>query len=337
MRYWVITVAAVISVVSAVGLVVAADPQVSVVLNGLYNPCGLAIQPETGDLFVSDSGSLRVIRVGRDGKAHDVITGFTKDIYGKGPMYDIGPLGLLFLSRQILVVGDGGKPDGEELLRIYRLPDDGSVLNADQHIKAFNLPPTENGPGEGNFYGLAFCNQSIFVTSNGDDTKGWIARCAVKDNDYGPYERAIATKEAVNVDAPVAITVDSRGNLVVGQMGEINVPNDSLLTFYNAKTGQLLANYPTGLHDITALAYHPKTGRLYATDFAWLDVAQGGLFELVAERKEGQTKVVARKIVPLMKPTAMAFDSDGNLYVTVIGDAKEGQDPKVGQLLKISL
>jgi DNA-binding beta-propeller fold protein YncE len=309
---------------------------VTVVLEGLYNPCGVAIQPETGAIFVADSGALRVIRVGADGKPVDVITGFTKDIYGKGPMYDIGPLGLCFLSKDVLVVGDGGKPDGEELLRIYRLPEDGKPLAADQHVAAFNLPKTDEVLGEGNFYGLAVTNNAIYVTCNGDDTKGWIARCAIRSDGYGPFERAIATKEAVQVDAPVAITVDSRGNLVVGQMGEINVPNDSLLSFYDPKTGKLLVNYKTGLHDITALAYHPKTGRLYATDFAWLDVSQGGLFELVSERKDGQVSAVARKILPLMKPTAMAFDADGNLYVTVMGDAKEGAGPKVGQLLKIS-
>ncbi len=314
-----------------------AEPTVTVVLNGLYNPCGLAIQPETGDLFVSDSGALRVLRVDKDGKAHDAITGFTKDVYGKGPMYDIGPLGLCFLSKNILVVGDGGKPDGEELLHVFRLPDGNKPLKADDHIASFNLPASEGVVGEGNFYALAVADNAIFATSNGDDTKGWIARCAIRESGYGPFERAIATKEAVQVDAPVAITVDARGNLVVGQMGEINIPNDSLLSFYDPKTGKLLANYQTGLHDITALAYHPRTGRLYATDFAWINIEEGGLFELVAQRREGQTAAVARKILPLTKPTAMVFDSEGNLYVTVMREAKEGQDPKVGQLLKITL
>src|SRR5262245_10966897 len=112
-------------------MAISAEPKTTVVLTGLNNPSGIAIQPETGAIFVSDSAALRVVRVGKEGKAEDAITGFTKDIYGKGPMYDIGPLGLAFVDKDTLVVGDGGKKDGEELLRIYKLPADGSAITAD--------------------------------------------------------------------------------------------------------------------------------------------------------------------------------------------------------------
>jgi DNA-binding beta-propeller fold protein YncE len=312
----------------------AEEPKVTVVLEGLDNPSGLVIQPETGAVFVSDSGAARVIRVS-DGQAHDVITGFTLDVYGKGPMYNIGPLGLAFLDKNTLVVGDGGKLDGEELLRIYTLPEDGSAMACDQMKASFTLAGNDEIKGEGNFYALAVNKSGIYVTCNGDDTKGWVARCAVNGDQFGPYERFIATKEAVNVDAPVGITMDSSGNVVVGQMGEINVPNDSLLSFYNAQSGKLLAYFETGLHDIAALAYHPKTGRLYAVDFAWLDVTQGGLFELVAAKKDDKPAATASKVMSLMKPTAMAFDADGALYVTVMGEAKEGDAAKPGKLLKI--
>jgi DNA-binding beta-propeller fold protein YncE len=313
----------------------AEEGKITVVLEGLDNPSGIAIQPETGTIFVADSGAGRVIRVGDDG-AQDVITGFSLDVYGKGPMYNIGPLGLAFVDRNTLVVGDGGKPDGEELLRIYTLPGDGSAVPVDQMKASFNLAADDETKGEGNFYALTVNSAGIFVTSNGDDTKGWVARCAVNGDEFGPYERYIATKEAVNVDAPVGITTDKSGNVVVGQMGEINIPNDSLLSFYDAKTKELLANFEVGLHDITALAYNPKSGRLYALDFAWLDVAQGGLFELVAAKKDDKPAATATKVVSLMKPTAMAFDANGSLYVTVIGEAKEGET-KTGQLLKIEL
>ena len=70
-----------------------ADHHVTTVVDGLDNPAGIAIQPETGHVFVSDSGASRIIRV-VDGKAQAVITDFPVDVYGKGPMYNIGPLGL---------------------------------------------------------------------------------------------------------------------------------------------------------------------------------------------------------------------------------------------------
>lgn len=95
--------------------------EVKTVVERLNNPCGVAIQPGTGHVFVSDSGALRVIRI-VDGKAEPVITGFPKDTYGKGPIYDIGPLGLVFIDKDTLAVGGGGKIDGEEMLRVYKIP-----------------------------------------------------------------------------------------------------------------------------------------------------------------------------------------------------------------------
>src|SRR6187431_3042245 len=75
----------------------AEDAKVEDVVGGLSNPCGVAVQPGTGVVFVSDSATGRVCRV-VDGKLEDVIAGSAKDVYGKGPFYDIGPLGLLFLD-----------------------------------------------------------------------------------------------------------------------------------------------------------------------------------------------------------------------------------------------
>ena len=119
----------------------------------------------------------------------------------------------------------------------------------------------------------------------------------------------------VEVDAPVAIALSKQGDIVVGQFGEVNKPQDSLLTFYSAKTGKMLMNLETKLYDITGLAYSPKSGNLYATDFAWMKPDEGGLYRL--DRNASGVKAV--KIASLDKPTALAFASDGTLYITVIG------------------
>jgi len=304
-----------------------------VVLEGLYNPCGVAIQPGTGDVFVSDSGAGRVIKV-VDGKAVDVITGFPMDVYGKGPKYDIGPLGLVFLDKNTLVVGGGGLEDGSELLRFYALPEDGKPIKADK--MKLSLGPIEPGEaskkGEGNFYALAATDEAIFVTCNGDDTKGWVSRVVRNGDDFEPLTPFIATKEATNVDAPVGIAINRLGHVVIGQMGEINIPGDSLLTFYSPKDGKMLLNLETGLHDIADLDYSPK-GRLYCVDFAWMDPSQGGLHRLDDDGKGG---VATKRALTLDKPSALTFNSDGEMFVTVFGSAEEGSDNKPGKLIKVT-
>lgn len=299
-------------------------PAMSVIVGDLDNPCGIAIQPETGAIFVSDSGASRIVKI-VDGKVEPVITDFPVDIYGKGPKYNIGPLGLLFLDQNTLVVGGGDLIDGEEKLRVYDLKDAKLPIKADQMKTSSVLAAAgEEVKGEGNFYALAKTADAIYITSNGDDNKGWVAKAAYKGVDVSAIERYLATKEATQVDAPVGVTISPRGELVIGQMGEITVPNDSLLTFYDANSKEMLLNLKTNLHDITSLAYSNR-GQLYALDFAWSDTKQGGLFQLLADGDGVKTK----KIVALDKPTAMAFDADGSLYITVIGEEKKGQLLKI--------
>lgn len=308
------------------------------VLKGLNNPCGVAVD-EGGSVFVSNSGAGEVLKVavkGGAGKSSVAIAGYSLDVYGKGPMYNIGPLGLAFLKGGSLVVGGGDQKDGSELLRVYKLGKD--PLKADDcSVKLGPLGPSDDTlKGEGNFYGLAVKDDVVYVTSNGDDTKGWVLKADLSSGSTPELKPFIKTKVATNVDAPVGVAVNKEGNVVVGQMGEINVPTDSLLTVYDATSGDMLGNAETGLYDIAALAYSPKTGNLYAVDFAWMDTTKGGLFRLDVSKKDGKLSVKAEKIVGLDKPTALTFAADGTLYVTVFGTAKEGSKDSPGELLAIS-
>lgn len=300
----------------------AGDLPVKVIVDGLDNPSGIAIQPETGTVFIANSGASQVVKV-VDGKAEPVITDFPVDVYGKGPKYNIGPLGLLFLDKNTLVVGGGGLLDGEELLRVYQLKDDGKSIKADEMKSSSKLAEDGDIKGEGNFYALTASPDAIYISCNGDDTKGWVSRAAIKGNEVSPIERFLATKEATEVDAPVGLTISSDGYLLVGQMGEITVPNDSLLTFYDPESKEMLLNLKTNLHDICTVAYSPRK-QLYVLDFAWADTTQGGLFQILNDEKS-ESGMRTKKILALDKPTAMAFDSDGSLYITVVGEEKKGQ------------
>jgi hypothetical protein len=299
----------------------------------LDNPSGVAVHSGTGQVFVtSRQGVFRFVPSTR--KIYLEVEGFPTDIYGKGPKYNIGPLGATLWGTDRLIVPDGSRPDGEELVRIYKIEEALPAKPRKETEAEFTLGPIkgtgDTNKGEGNFYQAVVWNDAIYVTSNGDDTKGWIVSSKIADGKPGELTTTIATKEATEVDAPVAIAVSpDKTQLVVGQMGEVNVPGDSLLTMYD-KEGKLVKKYKTGLQDITGLAYGAN-GKLYATDFAWSDTTQGGLFELVIEGEE----VKPKKIISLDRPTALAFDKDGALYITVFGTGKDTGDKPAGGLLKL--
>jgi DNA-binding beta-propeller fold protein YncE len=318
------------------------EEKITVVLEGLHNPTGIATQPGTGHIFVADSGAGKIVRI-VDGKAEDVVTEFSSDIYGKGPQYKIGPLGLAFIDENTLVVADGSKVDKEEIVAVYNVPKAGeaAIKADDAKAKLGPLESSEELLAEGNYYAVAVTKDAIYATGNGDDTKGWIVRAEIKgDGTFGDLERYLATKEATGVDAPVGLTVSERGELVVGQMGEITAPNDSLVTFYNPKSKKMLLNLETGLHDITAVAYSPK-GHLYALDFGWGKPEDGGLYRLDAKTEDGQQVVEPKKITALKKPTALTFGADGAMYITIFNETEgdqEGADAakaKTGQVIKL--
>ena len=307
------------------------------VLEGLDNPSGLAIHGKTGHLFVATHPAVLRVAPTSPAKKFVEIDAFKTDVYGKGPKYDIGPLGVALLGDEHLIVGDGSLADAEELVRVFKIGANPAEKPTAADNAAFKLGPIGPGEasakGEGNFYAIAVGPKAFYVTANGDDTKGWILKADIVDGKPGKLVPFIATKPLVNVDAPVAITMSpDNKQLVVGQMGEVNMAGDSQLSFYDPETGKLIKNHATGLNDIAGLAYSPKTGKLYAVDYSWVDTKNGGLFRLDVT----DSGVKAEKIVSLDKPTAMAFDKDGNLYITEFGTAAEGSKTAPGRLVKIA-
>lgn len=311
----------------------------------LDNPSGVAVNSANGHVFVvSKQGVFRYVP-GKPSKIYLEVQGFPQDVYGKGPMYDIGPLGVTMWGTDRIIVADGSRKDGQELVRIYKVgeqaPAPGAIPKED--AAEFTLGPIAPGDqspmGEGNFYASVVWNDAIYITSNGDDTKGWVAKSEIKDGKPGPLTPSIATKEQVEVDAPIAITINpDKSELVIGQGGEVNMPSDSLLTTYGAD-GKLIKKYATGLNDIVGLAYSPS-GKLYAVDFAWVDPTQGGLFELTIEGDTCKaTKIELAdkdgKPLTLDRPTALAFDKEGGLYISVFGTGKDTGDKPKGGVIRV--
>jgi hypothetical protein len=315
----------------------AAKPAHEVVAKGLDNPTGVAVQPGTGHVFIASHAGVHRLDP-KSGKLTAEITGYPTDVYGKGPKYNIGPLGLAFLDANHLVVGDGSRVDGEELVRVYKVGNEPAAEPQNEGKPVYTLGPVPAGDqtvkGEGNFYGVAANEGRIFVTCNGDDTKGWVASATVKDGKPGKLKLTIATKEATEVDAPGPVTFTKTGKgVIVGQIGEVNQEGDSLITIYSAG-GKLNRKLTTTLNDVAGLAWS-SSGKLYATDFSWIDASKGALY-LLNLGKQDATAAKATRILDLDKPTGIAFDEEGNAYIAVFGTAAEGSDEPAGQVIKVS-
>ncbi len=317
----------------------AADaPRVTVtpVVQRLLNPCGVAVQPGTGDVFVSESGRARVLRVVGN-RGEPVISGFPLEKFTQGDSspfepFEIGPLGLAFTDQNTLLVGGGGLPEGADLLQVFAVPPRGGSIPADQSKQT--LGPIARGrassSGEGDFFGVVATKKAIFATCQGDDQQGWIARSLQSGGTWGSLLPFTPTKKQTGVDAPMGIAINPDGQLVVAQMGELNGSRDSWLGFYDPVNGDLLASFSLPLHDVVALAYSPHEGKLYALDFAWGQPEnQGGLFRLDAVLRDRKPAVAATKVVQLQRPTAMAFEPkpNGNLWVTVFGRRDAADTP----------
>ncbi len=340
------------------------DPGVEVVVDGLTHPSAIAIQPGTGHVFVSDSGAGRVVRV-VDGELEPVITGFDVAALDNELPYDAGPLGLAFLNQETLVVGEGGMPVGEDLLRIFEVPKSGEspittdVLKKPDPPKTnrearslfppvapvpepLSLPSRANQPGLGDYYGILATEEAVYASTSGDAGRGWIARADRIRDGLTFFQRFIGTQTETKSSNPMAITRSPEGYLAIGLAGNADSTGDSKLAFYNEQ-GELLGSFPMGLNDVVGIAYGPKYGRLFAIDFDRQKPGGGGLYKIVATDDEVGCKPV--KIMDLASPTAMRFDSRGDLYVSLLGDSNstndegtgepQGKKP-AGQLLKIT-
>lgn len=301
------------------------------VTDGLNNPTSVVVQPETGLIFVADSGNGQVVRV-LDGKVDPVITDFPKEALGTTPSVNIGPLCLAFLNKDNLLVGTGGQPAGEDGIRHYVLTP--AVMKADATKNSLTLiaDPIVTEPAEGNFFGLAVSPTAIYTSSQGSATKGWISTANRSQSDsLANLSRHLAATEAVGVPTPASVTLTPHGYLIVSNIGELGEKRDSVAAFYEPISKKMLMKLEFGLSDVCAIAYSPRR-QMYALDMAW-GQPNGGLYRVI-EDKSVPSGLRTKLIVKLPNPTSMCFDSDGALYVTLRGAVDEKGNTK-GALVKI--
>ncbi|HKD35279.1 MAG TPA: hypothetical protein VKB78_00720, partial [Pirellulales bacterium] len=293
--------------------------------------------------FVSESGAGRVVRLPADkpGKLTPVVTGFP---VGPAPApldFRVGPLGIAFLDRATFAVGTGGDKNQRDVVAIFSLSSGDKPLEFDAARRKLGpIRPEADGKNtEGFFYGVANMPTALFTTSHGQDGAGWISRAFLIDSagKAADLKPLINAKALSSVGGPMALVVSKRGELVVGECGSFDKPHGAAISFYSPKDrGRLLLSVPTGLSDITGLAYSPRSGYLYALDFSWTESKDAGLFRIDSTREDGRMSAKAIKITALDRPTAMTFGSDGTLYVTQLGPAGNDGKEKLGQVVRIA-
>ncbi len=337
--------AAALAIVALAWNLRAAEPakiQTDVFLSALDNPVAVTLRPGTNELLISESGAGRVLHatIDQPNQATPLLTGFAPGDAPSGLGFKAGPLGIAFIDRNSFVVGTGGGKPGQDVIKLFVMPTGAKTLALESARQTLGPFPagSESSTGEGFFYSLATLPDVVLATSHGDDA-GYILRAVgLQGKMFSALRPLVKTKVVTGAGNPTAITINKRGELVVGQSASFDKPHDAVLSFFNPKNGKLLLSLPTDLHDIFGLAYHPQSGNLYAIDFALVDGKDAGLYRIDAVRKDGKPAAAGVKIASLQRPTSLAFNTDGVLFVTVLGDGKDDgkNGGKSGQLLKIT-
>lgn len=316
-----------------------------VVVENVSNPLGLAVQPETGHVFVAEGGEGRVVRI-IDGQLQPVVIGLPQVEIQQRTVGPFKPMGLEFIDRRTLVLSVSDIPHLGAAICIAQLPEEvgAEPLDFDALLRIVPLTKAGDSSGPNYFFGVTASKSAIYVTQNDNEGNGWILQADIKNlkdmsqaESFGQLKRLIATRDTVKVGSPAGITLSARGEIVVGHLGATDPSRDSHLSFYRSTDGRLLLNLETGLFDIVAVQYGvPRTpshkAYLYALDLAVNSPEFGGLYRLDAEFRSGKQAIRAVKIATLERPAAMALGNDGSMYVAILGPADgDGSTGKVWQ------
>jgi hypothetical protein len=308
------------------------------VLSGLNQPTSIAIRPESGtdtyEVFLAEAGAGRITKFRSDKpeKRADVVAGFSTKLAG-------GLQSLYFLDHLRLVVA-GGDEDGAPFVRLYELPDSESPLTVDQHKDEAKLPESAAEPRLDAHVFRQFVRTRandrvgdyLIAAAAGQGESADLAYVPVRSGALGDVVPASLKNASENfqVDA-LAAAENGYVTVAVRLAGVAGGP--SRLAFFNPLDRHVVMQMPTGLGHITALAYSPKSGNLYAANAPANRDGKGGIYR-IDRADSGNTpacKVV--KIADVRDATALVFAADNTLYVATSGSAK---DSSGGSLVRLT-
>ncbi len=327
----------------------------TIVAEGLWNPAGLVFAD--GTLYIGETG---VASPGTDGEtvatpnaegtpiaqAPGLVPGQITAVPASGEASVLstgidGVIGMAIVDGTFYVsCGGGSVGSGFQPLPIENTVDSIDLASGDlTEVASIGPYEVENNPDgtdvNPNLYGMAASTDGqLFVADAGGNV---IYQVDPTSGDFSVFA-VIPTLEALTGSTPEAgaperqsvptgVVVDDSGNVHVLLLGIGFWPGPSLLTY--APDGTYTAG-ATGLTTAVALAMGPD-GLLYATqlsdDFESEQPGPGNVYRITAD---GEIEAV---VEGLFFPHGIAFDDDGNLYVTT-NSIISGPDAPLGQVLR---
>jgi hypothetical protein len=314
-------------------------------LTGLQNPTAVAVRPpvagEPAEVFVAENGAGRVIKLSGDDskKAIDVIAGFPIPGKTTNAIRTNGVQSLYFLD-QMRLVAVGGNDDDTPFVRLYEVPDSDSPVTADHAKQDIDPPTNDSTPAfdANTFFCIARTQPNdrvgdnlLLATWRGDEPAG-LVYVPVRAGTLSETMHARLKGPKQDVDAG-PITVSSSGYVVVAnrEKGDSDAP--TYLAFFSPLDRRAVLKVTVNLRNISALAYSPKTGNLYAANYQSSANTPAGVYRIDAANEEDARTCNTVKIAEVSRPTSLSFTADGTLYVTALGEENQSN---AGVLLKVT-
>lgn len=310
-----------------------------VVVDGLDNPCGLALRPNTDrdappELLFAESGVGRVLAFAteRPAESREIVTGLkvsdVEELESRASAWSLG-----FVTPTKLAVF-GGMPAGRDRVGVYLLPDENASLTADKQDHEVVI---DNGESDSQAVlgSMTISDTMAYFASGSLTPPGQVFRAGLAANRIELPQPQLNTAEALEARWPTGLCLSPSGKMqfvVTSLAGELTEARDSRVVFLIPTSGKRVLELVPGLVDVVGLAYS-VTGQLYAIDLAWQSEKQGGIYRLDDVRYNGQPACRAVKIAEVNRPTSLLFADGGTLYVTVWG---KGGNAKSGQIVKIT-
>lgn len=301
--------------------------EVETLADGLGHPTGLALRPggsRSGpNLLIAETAAGRVVGLSTD----NVVAGMVEVITGYADKDEAAPEALAFRSRNRLLVAQAARGDAPAQLTEYDLDDERLPMPSSERNGRVLYNTDEQSL---RLSGLAR-NYDSLVVATGDHE--WLLRARLVGSLPSKLSRFIKPIESTQVGRPTAVTFSDKGYLVVGESGPEGSTGNARVVFRHPvdMSAEPLLSLETSLDEIAGLAYSPTTGELFAAAVQSGDKSTG-VFRIDAVQQAGRQGCHATLVAELARPTAMAFDDDGVLYVTTSG----GEEAATGTLERLT-